>query len=228
MPVEDGLGQQSRGHAVADAEDRGPAAVELVEERVVGDALGDEDDAGRVQLERLAVRVLEREPARLDALEHGAGAHDDAALVQALAHEHVLERLGAERRDRGEARDELDLAALAGQQLGQRAGDEVAVAVVDDDPPRRRALAAEHDLLGREHVGRVASAPGSGARVKPLRPSAHHVRARRQHDRIGRVALDLHRGQLDLVDQLDVGQALERSHAVGRHATPLGNARAAG
>ena len=50
VPVEDGLGQEPRGHAVADAEDRGPAAVELVEERVVGDALGDEDDAGRVQL----------------------------------------------------------------------------------------------------------------------------------------------------------------------------------
>ena len=56
VAVEHGLGEQSRGDAVADAEDGRAAAVELVEERVVGHALGDEDDAGGRQLERLARR----------------------------------------------------------------------------------------------------------------------------------------------------------------------------
>ncbi len=113
---------------------RGPAAVELVEERVVGHALGDEDDPGRGQLERLGPFASSnvRLPGSMRC-QHGAGAHDDAALVQALAHEHVLERLGAERGDRLVARDQLDLAALARQQLGQRSRDEIAVAVVDDD-----------------------------------------------------------------------------------------------
>ena len=96
----------------------------------------------------------------------------------------VLERLGAERRDRRVAGDELDLAALAREQLGQRGADEVALAVVDDDAAgARRALPVQHDLLGRQDVRRrPPRRPGIGARVKPLRPSVAQLRAGRQHD----------------------------------------------
>ena len=95
VAVEDRLGQQARRHAVADAEDRRTPPVELVVERVVGDALGHEHDAGGLQLQRLAVGVAARERTGRDARQHCTRPHHDAAGVQALAREHVLERLGA-------------------------------------------------------------------------------------------------------------------------------------
>ena len=152
VAVEDRLGEQPRGDAVADPEHGLAESVELVVERVERDALGHEHDAGGRQLERLAVGVVAGQPAGLDAREDGSRADRDAALVQARADENVLERLGAERRDRRVARDELDLAPLAREQLGQRGSDQVALPVVDDDAAGPRAPPVQHHALRRQDV----------------------------------------------------------------------------
>ena len=51
-------------------------------------------------------------------------------------------------RDDLERRDERDLEALAGEELGDPRRRRVALAVVDDDAATRRALARDGDLLG--------------------------------------------------------------------------------
>ena len=56
----------------------------------------------------------------------------------------------------------------AGEAFGEAGGDEVAVAVVDDDPAAGRLLALEHDLLGGQHV-----------RQRRVRAGDHVVRERR-------------------------------------------------
>ncbi len=187
VAVEDHLREQPRGHAIADPEDRLAAAVELVVERIQRHALRDEHDAGGLELEWIAVLVVAAQAAGLDAGRHRAGAHDDAALVQARAYEHVLERLGAVRGDRGVARHELDLATLAGEQLGQRGRHQVAVAVVDDHAAGRRAQSAEHDLLGREDVRRGRLGAGDRRAREPVEAVGRPLRSGREHDRGGAV-----------------------------------------
>ena len=144
------------------------------------------------------------------------------------AHQRVLERLGAERRDRRVAGHELDLAALAGEQLGERGADEIAVAVVDDDATRRRALVR---------------------RARPARASGRAPRPRGAGDRRAREAVEAVRAQCEPVASTiasaasrgdlggasarrplissTFGEALERGHAIGGQAAPLGEPREA-
>ena len=69
------------------------------------------------------------------------------------------------------------------------------------------------------------SAPGIGARVKRVEAVGRPLRAGREHDRARRRRASISaRRQLAVVDELDVGQPLERSHPVGGQPAPLGEA----
>src|SRR5439155_27281242 len=160
VSVEDGVGDELRRDAVTDAVEtldslRGEGLAvgrELQVERLVREPLRDEHDSVRLDRERIAELVVALDPTRDDAVGDKAGAHLDSRGVESVPQERLLERLVTEGRDLVEAGSEHDLEALAGKELCHPRPREVALALVDGDATAGRALALEHDLLGRQDV----------------------------------------------------------------------------
>ena len=103
VAVEDRVGDQARGDAVADrVHGLDPVALERLRvglqravERVVGQPLGDQHDPVGGQPELGAELVARRHALGIDRGDRGAAVGGDAELVQAAAQAHALERLVA-------------------------------------------------------------------------------------------------------------------------------------
>ena len=116
------------------------------------------------------------------------------------------------------SRDERDLAALAGEQLGEHAAEVVLVVVVEDDAVALRPRAGEQ-VVGRQHFD-----PGELERIGVAAPDAvgAPARAGRDGDVPEAVGEHLVGGDLALERELDVRQLRELPLAVVDDADPLG------